>query len=255
MCEDNFSKLEVKADITKPIETALTEPLNSSSNIITTVLDFFHNTVLYPLQKYNLYAKNKLYNYAKELENRVKQIPEENLIHPRVNILGPAIDGLKYNLDEEYIKEMFTNILVSDMNNKKQNKVLPAYIEIIKQISQEDALFLKNFANLKINVYALDIIKYDVVHNSSIPLGKELALSENEIIKLNDIVIDNLERLNILKIYDDRYITNSPLYDLCFKKVKHKYTNFNPLQISLTYQKAILKITDFGKNFIDICLS
>ena len=255
MCEDNFSKLEVKADITKPIETALTEPLNSSSNIITTVLDFFHNTVLYPLQKYNLYTKNKLYNYAKELENRVKQIPEENLIHPRVNILGPAIDGLKYNLDEEYIKEMFTNILVSDMNNKKQSKILPAYIEIIKQISQEDALFLKNFANLKINSYALDIIKYDVVHNNSIPLGKELALSENEIIKLNDIVIDNLERLNILKIYDDRYITNSPLYDLCFKKVKHKYTNFNSLQISLTYQKAILKITDFGKNFIDICLS
>ena len=140
---DNLPKIEIKADLTKVTENAyndtLKEPLKSSSKITSTVLNFFYNTVLYPMQKYNLYAEDKLKKYAEDLQNRAKKIPEKNLVNPRVNILGPTVEGLKYNLDEEYIKEMFTNILLSDMDNRKQSKVLPSYIEIIKQLSKEDA--------------------------------------------------------------------------------------------------------------------
>lgn len=255
----NSPKVEIKADLTQTIGKAyddtLKEPLKSSSNVLSTVFDFFHNTVLYPMQKYNLYAKNKLENYALELQKRAQGIPKENLTFPRVNIIGPTFDGLKYNLDEEHIKEIFTNILISDMDNRKQNKVLPAYIEITKQLSKQDAMFLKNFENRDSNTFALVIPEYNVIPGGSISLGKELIFAKEEIITLNDLVIDNLERLNILKIYDDRYITESQLYDICFKKVQHKYINSSPLQVELTYKKAVLMITEFGKNFIDICLS
>ncbi len=221
MSENNLPKVEVKADLTETIEKAyddtLKEPLKSSSSIVTTVVDFFHNTVMYPMQKYNLYAKDKLQNYATELQNRAQTIPSKHLISPRVNILGPTIDGLKYNLDEEYIKEMFTNILLSEMDNTKQSQVLPAYIEIVKQLSKDDAEFLENFNGKDIDTFAVDILQYHIPSSSgSFSLDKILILSENHTIKLNKVVIDNLERVNILKIYDDRSITDSQLYDIRF---------------------------------------
>lgn len=258
MYENNFPKVELKADLTKTVEKtyddALKKPLKSSSGVVTTVLDFFHNTVLYPLQKYNLYANNKLQNYADELQNKVQTIPYENLVSPRVNILGPAIDSLKYNLDEDYIKDMFTNILISDMDNRKQNKVLPSYIEIVKQLSKEDAEFLKLFENYSTNNFALLFIRYDLSSSPNFN-GRELILDENTTITLNNIIIDNLERLNLIKICEDKALSNSQIYNIGFNLSKNKYENPGFFKIRLAYNKGCLILTDLGRNFIDICLS
>ena len=147
MDESNLPNVDVNVDLTEITKEAyndtLKRPLESGSGILTTTLDFVHNTILYPMQKYNLYAKSKLNNFQKELEQKTSTIPFENLVEPKINILGPTVEGLKYNLDEEYIKDMFTNILLADMDNRKQNNVLPSYIEIVKQLSAEDAKFLK----------------------------------------------------------------------------------------------------------------
>lgn len=43
--------------------------------------------------------------------------------------------------------------------------------------------------------------------------------------------------------------------DIGFKLIQDKYINPGPFRLGLTYKKALLMITDFGKNFIDICLS
>lgn len=59
----------------------------------------------------------------------------EERVESSINIVGTTIESLKYNLDEEHIKDMFTNILISDMTKDKKEKVLPAYIEIVKQLS------------------------------------------------------------------------------------------------------------------------
>ena len=52
---DNLPQVEIKADLTNVTEkiytNTLEEPLKSTSNITTTVLDFFYNTVMYPMQK------------------------------------------------------------------------------------------------------------------------------------------------------------------------------------------------------------
>lgn len=77
----NISPIKINAnvdlDLTKTTNDiyndALKKPIASSSNVIETVVDFFHNTILYPLQKYNIYAKNKLENYANRLQEKAKK--------------------------------------------------------------------------------------------------------------------------------------------------------------------------------------
>ena len=136
----NKLPIEAKIDLTNVVNEVYNDTfhkiLDSSSSTIASVIDFFYNTALYPVQKYNLYAKNKLSNYAIELEERAKEVSAENLVPPKINILGPTIENLKYNLDTDYLKEMFTNILISDMDKTKQDRVLPSYIEIVKQFSK-----------------------------------------------------------------------------------------------------------------------
>ena len=232
MDHNNSSKIEVKADLTKTLEKAyddaLKQPLKSSSNVLSTVFDFFHNTVLYPMQKYNLYAENKLNNYACELQERAQSIPEENLVSPRVNILGPTVEGLKYNLDEDYIKEMFTNILISDMDSRKQSKVLPSYVEIVKQLNKNDAEMLKFF--------------------------KETPDMFNWI--LDAIVLDNLVRLRLIELNFNEYRNNILIYEKAFEKIQQRdeFKNLGPNIKDLGFSKGLIKLTDFGQNFIDICL-
>lgn len=96
------------------------------------------------------------------------------------------------------------------------------------------------------------LVNYDIAPN---PIGKELIISKDKIITLKDIVADNLERLNIIKVYDNKFLTDTQQYDIGFKLIQDKYINPGPLQLKLNYKKALLMINDFGKNFIDICLS
>ena len=264
MNDDNLPNVNVNADLSKTIEKAyddtLQKPLDSTSSIVSTVLDFFHNTVLYPMQKYNLYAKSKLDSYALELQERAKKIPEKNLVSPRVNILGPTIEGLKYNLDEDYIKEMFTNILISDMDSTKQSKVLPSYIEVVKQLSHDDAIFLNNLKRKKL-IDKLPIIRLKMVTNGtsyfSYISNYYICSNNGDYIEIPHIVLDNLIRLQIVEIPFDEYIVNPDAYQNTFDKLKNTYfIMFNSIPNNhLDCQKRKLEFTSFGKNFIDICLS
>lgn len=261
MDHNNSSKIEVKADLTKTLEKAyddaLKQPLKSSSNVLSTVFDFFHNTVLYPMQKYNLYAENKLNNYACELQERAQSIPEENLVSPRVNILGPTVEGLKYNLDEDYIKEMFTNILISDMDSRKQSKVLPSYVEIVKQLNKNDAEMLKFFKEKNIKEDPIVKLKYNFVNGGFIYASNNIGLIyNNEDIILDAIVLDNLVRLRLIELNFNEYRNNILIYEKAFEKIQQRdeFKNLGPNIKDLGFSKGLIKLTDFGQNFIDICL-
>lgn len=249
------NNLNLQLDLTKvankTYDDLASKTLKSTGNAGSTVVDFLHNFILYPLQKYNIYAEYKLQNYKDELVKKANKIPKESLTLPRVNIFGPTLEGLKYNLDEQYIKDMFTNILISDMDSTKQSKVLPAYIDIVRQLSKDDSSFLKTLRESE--SYSKGFF-YIELHNleNYILLGytdSEGILSNFNIVKLNPIIIDNLLRLRLIEI-PSRFFTKQEVYNKMYEIVTS-----NSLITYGNYTPKILCITDFGKNFIDICLS
>lgn len=262
MNKENLPKIELKADLTKVAEQAyqdtLSKPLESSSGVIETVIDFFHNTILYPMQKYNLYAEEKLRNYALELEIKAQSIPKEYLSAPRVNILGPVFEGLKYNLDEDYIKKIFTNILLSDMDTRKKDKVLPAYISIVNQLSEEDAQTLNLFQEHNVSEEPIIKLKIDSDIGGYREISNDMILVLNDNYKILDsIILDNLQRIKLIEITFMESLTNKDIYESTFKKFKiQEDLTELPCDINkLSYLSGLMKITDFGQNFIDICLS
>lgn len=74
--------------------------------------------------------------------------------------------------------------------------------------------------------------------------------------KLNQLTIDNLIMHRLLEQDYDTYYTfptANEQYTSLFDQVKGKY-KLDSNQ-SLIYDKGLVRLTDFGKNFIDICLS
>lgn len=199
----------------------------------------------------------------KKLEEKYNKIPEENKTQPRTSVLGPSLETLKYNLDEEHIKEMFINLLSNELDNRKQSKISPAFIRIVAELSKKDALFLKKFKDYNTDAFtAIEVkIKTEGMEGSSFfkraictSYKKDNGITSMSTYTPDGVVLDNLQRLKLINVYFDKF----------FPEQENEYlelfsTTTNRIHLAdndtFIYDKGIVELTDFGKCFIDICLS
>lgn len=214
--------------------------------------------------KADIYIQERPYKMKKAFEEMRmkydKNIPPKYQTEPSSYIALKGVNELAYYLDEEYLKEMFQNLLVSDMDSRKQSHIEPAYIEIVKQLSKSDARLLKFIKENKL-FHNEPIIKLLQINHSdgghTYPSNDIWLIANCTPQLIPAIVIDNLLRLKIIEIDFTVFRTDQHIYDGAFQKIK----NATPLGAvpdvvkNLNFSKGVLKVTDFGKNFIDICLS
>lgn len=203
----------------------------------------------------------KIKEIDRKLEEKYNRIPDQNKIEPRTNILGPAVDVLKYNLEEEHIKEMFINLIGNDMDITQQSKVLPSYIEIVKQLSKNDAEFITNLKSNNL-IDELPIIKLKLVSNENSSFNyispSFICLSDGNYLEIPQLILDNLIRLQILEVDYETFFKDETNYNKSFENLKNdsRFIQYSKTQTKhLEPKKGLLLFTNFGKNFIDICLS
>lgn len=211
--------------------------------------------------KADVYIQERPYKLEKSLNKMKKKydiIPPEYRTEPTSFIALKGVTELGCCLEEEHLKEMFENLLISDMDSRKQNKVLPSYIEVVKQLSKDDAQMLKFFKTNNITNEPIMKIKYVFGNKGFHYSSNNLVLIINSSYEILDsIIIDNLLRLRLINITTSEHRNNSQVYEQAFEQIKKRdeFNNLPPLVEKLDYQKGLIQITDFGKNFIDICLS
>lgn len=249
--------MDISESSNEVIKNTLSKPSRSIGDACGIVLDFFNNTILLPLQKYNIKAKFELENYTKELENKLLEIPKEKLIKPKINIIGPAFESLKYNMDEKDIKDMFTNLITKSVNSDYIGKITPAYVDIIKQLSSEDAKYIKKIYEISKNTIAILELKIDYPEGFK-PLRTHAIIDKNDdYFFIDQCVLDNLLRLQLIQIPYEIILLNTNYNDI-FNKIKQS-KQMKLLQLpestKLNYFKKSIDFTSLGRNFIDICLS
>jgi hypothetical protein len=178
------------------------------SEVGDSVLRFLQKALLDPVQKYAIHMIEALQSYLEDLGNRIKAIPSEQLVAPSMRILGSVMEGLKYGLEEAHTKEMLTRLLLADMRADTKPSVLPAFAEIIKQLSGEDAQFFEEEKEIRAvyrviwlqdhvelyKVYTTEVYTYDrTIHR----------MNKHTVVKaLDEMVLENLARLNLLTVSD-----------------------------------------------------
>ena len=254
-------KLKVKCDITESANKTLdniNEKVNHAVKPIGTIIDYIDNVFLYRLKVSSMVNNYNLEQLKSELQSKYNDIPDERKCDPKLNIVGPVIDSLKYNLDEEYIRDMFINILISSFDSDTRDDVLPAFIKIVEQLSINDALFLVQLkqimdSNQLSNFGLLELIDARSGGLYSV-LDSFLVYENNGIVshlKLDEVVIDNLVRLRLIKIEKDRIAHPESVYSTSFDVIKKgKYSTKG----KLSCHKFGFAVTAFGNQFLNICI-
>ena len=206
--------------------------------------------------------KRKLYSYRiaqfeKELAEKIKNIPNDSTSDVDIQVIGTALEDAKYCLDKDIIRKMFVNLIAVSMSPQSKGKVHPAFSGILKQMDAFDASNLQLFA-IKDNY---PIVHYQVTHGKySETLLKNVFLENPNCqdIYIQSTSISNLERLGLVKVFDDtfffpknesiyrRYYSTSYYLEQC-----EKFQESNGC--SCVVYETYVEITPLGAAMLEIC--
>ncbi len=149
---------------------------------------------------------------AVKLTRKLSKVLPENIQTPPMVIAGPTLFELHFVKDERELKEMYANLLAAAMNSEIANNVHPSFVQILKQLSPDEAKILKYFSDNPEWYKECD----EVTDGQNFPIEKSLTISDHfhEICKLSGAVNPNnsdtyLDNLLRLKILDTAFETDS----------------------------------------------
>jgi hypothetical protein len=151
-----------------------------------------------------------------KVAEKLRNVPPENIVTPKPNVAGPALESLKYTGHEETLREMYANLLAASMDTRTANGAHPAFVEIIRQLTPDEARILRLFAKGD-GLFPLITVRkekkqgvggIDVLVNFSL-FGWQAGCDFPE---QTPAYIDNLCRLGLIEVKDYSF-TMAGIYD------------------------------------------
>lgn len=105
------------------------------------------NNALLPLAAVNFaFDKARVYfaeKFQQDISQKASRIPSEQIIEPKASIAGPALQGLAFTHEEANLKDMYLSLLATAMDGRVAGEAHPAFVEIIKQLSSDEAELIR----------------------------------------------------------------------------------------------------------------
>lgn len=219
------------------------------------LLELAVNPVVFFSEKARINFKHRLEQYQKKMES----VKEEDKceVHPEIGV--PIMQVLHYTTNND-IAEMFTNLLASASISHMAGNAHPAFVEIIKQMSPDEAKIVqylqKNHiigyvtlkANQKDEVGFVNPVLKDVGVAGLVPL----MYKQNA-----KVYISNLLSLGIIADAGDIFLDDEELYNQIIeynhlKDVKEMHENMEEYS-SVDIEKGYYYVTEIGMLFINAC--
>lgn len=242
-------------------------------------------TILAPVTIPNKILSNHIESILKKCISGKK---EEDLVVPKRNILIGVLQGINHNFDQEEIRELFETLLERSIDRNTSSLIQPKFLEILKQISKDEAVLLKYYSNnahfipsiVKINVYA-DDLRINPTHGEIVSrtrnllfkdFFKGLLLEKLEFPENYTMYIENLENLSIIERVDkigDNYqhltyknginfLIDNELVKNIFRNHKKKYEELSDknwkYSTSLSIDNGYFQFTKLGTAFCLTCI-
>lgn len=196
-----------------------------------------------------------------KVSEKLTNVKEEDIVSPPPNVAGPALESLKYTGCIEELKELYANLIASSMDKNTSHKAHPSFVEIIKQLSPDEAKLLVFFTTAG-SAPILDIknnredksggrYEYRYFTNIGVALGVEN-------LSLNSTYWSNLIRLGLIDIPDNFVLIEEGIYE---QLEQHPDVKFIIDRIDGQEGRAseVIKtaaiVTDLGRQFINVCVT
>lgn len=203
----------------------------------------------------------KIKDYVIErVSEKLQNKSEEKIITPDPAIVGPSLEALRYAGNDVNLRELYASLIATSMDADKVKTAHPGFVEIIKNLSSDEAL-LMNFFNKNDRWALLDVkmtIKnkegeYDAYRNVSL-IGVKSKIKNTE---LTSNYIDNLCRLGLMEIPSGRQLMDEKLYDEIKELdiIKILLQKLQEQEGKIVYINKHTSMTDFGKQFCSACIT
>jgi len=187
-------------------------------------------------------AANYQDRITKYLDKVRDAVPEKNQIEAPPSLSGPIIERLKYLEENNYLTDLYLNLLSRAIDKERVNEAHPAFFHIIDQLSPDEAMLL-----FVLNQKVIDY-KYSLEHIHDED-GKFISWGKKEITvdttpKDKLIFVDNffmyIEHLRSLNLVYWVVLKKEPIWD-------------GRIQTHATSEDEI-GLTDFGSLFVKACI-
>lgn len=199
-----------------------------------------------------------------KVAERLQNVPPENIVTPKPNVAGPALEALRYTGHESTLSDLYANLLASAMDKTTAAGAHPAFVEIIRQLTPDEARLVSLFVNdppmpiinlrweYKPNPEGLNGGKEILINFSH--LGQE---AKCEYPDMTPTYINNICRLGLAEVptfweytYKDAYETlqNDPQVAEFRRAIEQ-----NP-KIQPVIERKGLRVTELGKQFTSVCV-
>lgn len=243
----------------KEVYDGLAKQSIDSSGQILALIPRAINAALAPLHQWILQKEFNISKTKVLLEKKLELIDPDKIVQPEPYIAVPALQAISYCQDNEVLRNMYANLLSSSMNIDTKFEVHPAYVEIIKQISPDEARILSYIYEYKFEPY-INLRKDQKKQRGGLFLIEYLTRDEfNSTCEIKDAIpryLENLERLKLIDIIRDGFLTSPGVYDsLKNNKLVVEYTSItDDEEYKYTVGEKYFRITNFGESFCKICI-
>lgn len=260
MSEDKKSLIDLVPDsVDNAVKNITDKP---TQNIGTTLADIWYlvfGGISQAAEKRKLKYSYALQEFENELKEKISKIPEEKIIEPDIQVVAPALEASKYCILHKEIRELFTNLIFSSINNDYCKYVHPSFSDIIKQMTPLDAKNMIIFSHkhyhpiCNYRIFYKDTSFDDYYKNIFLSNPNELDLT------LQSVSISSLERLGLIEINFDAKVKSykyEPFeHTKLYLKIQSDISkNIIPKATKTEIIKGTVELTPYGELFIKSCI-
>ena len=216
------------------------------------------NAALVPLRKWIAEREYNLAETEKLLAKKLEHVDKDKIITPEPYVAVPTIQAISYTMDSAQLRDLYANLLAKSMNSDTKASVHPAYLETIKQLSPDDAVYFRHICPLRFR--PMVDVTLDFPKGLTITLSKNNNLFSTNQVNNFALSLDNLSRLGLIKVPDGIWYGDDSLYTTLISYLEKDYilgsykTEY-PDATGISFEKKRIDITPYGQSFYDICIS
>lgn len=250
---------EVPNSVDNALHNLTDAPTKSMGQTLSSIWELVFGSINHVADKRRMKYAVDLEQYRVQLAQSIEQISEDKKVDPDIQIVAQALENSKYCISSDALRKMFINLISGSMNSTTKSLAHPAFPEVLKQLSSDDALLLKDIYFSKhpsLPIAKIELLEEDSEYpmffdNLFVP--DELDFSYSKCL----LSLSSLERANLISINYNSWIANEPAYD----KIRQTPEYLKAKKISILFHesppyfsKGILQLTPFGRAFCSICI-
>lgn len=225
---------------------------------------------LSPLEIWSLNKEHNVKQIKAELEKSLSSIDPEKIISPEPYVAVPAIEAISYSMSNKELCALYANLLAKSMVSDTKDMVHPAFVEIIKQLSPNDALIFKECSTRDIIPAAmlsiimiqkgLHILGRAPMQQLALDLVADISfsfISEEQVrVSLDNLMRTGLLQLNDFSLEDTasyNFVKSSSIYLELTEKL-FQLNAVEPTADHIHIDQKCISVTPLGRLFKKICI-